>query len=96
MVVSRRLPGQPSSVTIIKDASGRYFASFVVEVVPQPVAKVEAAVGIDLGLNHFAILSTGEKIGNLAAIRSYSSELNEQIKSCLSVKEILNAEEWLS
>jgi len=64
MVVSRSLPGQPSSVTIIKDAAGRYFASFVVEVVPQPVAEVEASVGVDLGLNHFAILSTGEKIEN--------------------------------
>ncbi|WP_250122205.1 transposase [Chroococcidiopsis sp. CCMEE 29] len=64
MVVSRPLPSEPSSVTMIKDAAGRYFASFVVEAVPQPVAKVEAAVGIDLGLNHFAILSTGEKIEN--------------------------------
>ncbi|MCT9003767.1 RNA-guided endonuclease InsQ/TnpB family protein [Streptomyces rhizosphaerihabitans] len=28
---SRELPSDPSSVTVIKDASGRYFASFVVE-----------------------------------------------------------------
>ncbi len=28
---SRELPSEPSSVTIVKDAAGRYFASFVVE-----------------------------------------------------------------
>ena len=29
---SRELPAEPSSVTLMKDAAGRYFASFVVEV----------------------------------------------------------------
>ena len=28
---SRPLPAEPSSVTIVKDAAGRYFASFVVQ-----------------------------------------------------------------
>jgi putative transposase len=27
---SRPLPSEPSSVTVIKDAAGRYFASFVI------------------------------------------------------------------
>jgi putative transposase len=64
MIVSRPLPSEPSSVTIIKDAAGRYFASFVVEVEPKTVPETEQSVGIDLGLNHFAILSNGEKIDN--------------------------------
>nr|WP_237743694.1 transposase [Pleurocapsa sp. PCC 7319] len=64
MVFSRPLPSEPSSVTIIKDCSGRYFASFVVEV-EQPVSPVtEQSVGIDLGLTYFAILSSGEKVEN--------------------------------
>jgi putative transposase len=60
---SRPLPAEPSSVTIIKDAAGRYFASFVVET--QRIALPEAgsvAAGIDLGLKHFAVLSDGRKI----------------------------------
>ncbi|MGL5873956.1 MAG: RNA-guided endonuclease InsQ/TnpB family protein [Xenococcaceae cyanobacterium] len=61
---SRPLPSAPSSVTIIKDTTGRYFASFVVESNPDPLPKTEQSVGIDLGLNHFAILSNGEKIDN--------------------------------
>lgn len=64
MIVSRPLPSAPSSVTIIKDCAGRYFASFVVEVT-QPISPQTAnSVGIDLGLTHFAILSSGEKIEN--------------------------------
>ncbi|MFF7997459.1 RNA-guided endonuclease InsQ/TnpB family protein [Streptomyces sp. NPDC007917] len=34
---SRVLPSEPSSVTIIKDPSGRYFVSFVVEVDDKPL-----------------------------------------------------------
>lgn len=64
MVVSRPLPSEPSSVTIIKDTTGRYFASFVVEINPEALPKTEHSVGIDLGLTHFAILSNGEKIEN--------------------------------
>ena len=64
MVVSRRLPSKPSSVTIIKDTIGRFFASFVVEVMPEILPVATGSVGIDLGLNHFAILSNGEKVEN--------------------------------
>ena len=36
---SRPLPSEPSSVTVIKDAAGRYFASFVVETAGRPACK---------------------------------------------------------
>ena len=64
MVVSRLITSPPSSVTIIKDASNRYFASFVVEVEPISISAPNESIGIDLGLTHFAILSNGEKIDN--------------------------------
>ena len=64
MVVSRPLPSEPSSVTIIKDGGGRYFASFVVEVSPSIAPQTDCSCGIDLGLNHFCILSSGEKVEN--------------------------------
>ncbi len=59
---SRPLPSRPSSVTVIKDSAGRYFASFVVEVNPVAVPEAGSLVGIDLGLGHFAVLSDGQKI----------------------------------
>ena len=64
VVFSRPLPSKPSSVTIIKDTTGRYFASFVVEVSDTTLPPTNKSCGIDLGLTHFAILSSGEKIEN--------------------------------
>lgn len=60
---SRSLPSTPSSATVIKDSTGRYFASFVVETGPvQALPETTPQVGIDLGLGHFAVLSDGTKI----------------------------------
>ncbi len=61
VVWSRDLPGEPSSVTVIKDSSNRYFLSFVVEIKPQILPKSSNSVGIDLGIKTFATLSNGEK-----------------------------------
>lgn len=61
---SRDLPSDPSSCTVMKDVTGRYHISFVVEVDTQELEPVEQAVGVDLGLTHFAILSDGEKVEN--------------------------------
>jgi putative transposase len=63
---SRDLPSQPSSVTVIKDAANRYFASFVVRTAAAADAtrfpSADAEVGIDLGLTAFAVLSDGTVI----------------------------------
>jgi putative transposase len=67
---SRALPSAPSSVTVIRDASGRYFASFVVEVEPTPLPANGKAIGIDLGLASLAVTSAGEKIAPPKFLRS--------------------------
>ena len=67
---SRSLPSEPSSVTVIRDASGRYFASFVVDVEPTPLPPNGKAVGIDLGLASLAVTSDGEKIAPPKFLRS--------------------------
>ncbi|MGN5240467.1 RNA-guided endonuclease InsQ/TnpB family protein [Rhodococcus sp. SJ-3] len=59
---SRELPSEPSSVSIIKDAAGRYFVSFVVETTDEPLSECDTEVGIDLGLATFAVLSDGKVI----------------------------------
>ncbi|MCC3408430.1 MAG: transposase [Microcoleus sp. PH2017_10_PVI_O_A] len=58
---SRKLPSEPSSVTIIKDCANRYFLSFVVEIEPVQVDAKNPSVGIDLGIQTFAVMSNGEK-----------------------------------
>lgn len=78
---SRDLPSEPSSVTIIKDASGRYFASFVVVTDPEedlerlPLPDEAAEVGIDLGLASFAVLSDGTVIDNPKFLRRAERKL---------------------
>ncbi|WP_405653474.1 RNA-guided endonuclease InsQ/TnpB family protein [Streptomyces sp. NBC_00019] len=67
IVWSRPLPAgaKPSTVTVSQDAAGRWFVSILCE---DPGVKAlpatEAAIGIDVGLNHLLALSTGEKVAN--------------------------------
>ncbi|MFE0206960.1 RNA-guided endonuclease InsQ/TnpB family protein [Streptomyces sp. NPDC058985] len=75
---SRTLPSTPSSVTVIKDAAGRYFASFVVEVGDEtPLPETGRSVGIDLGLSHFAILSNGTKVDSPRFLRRAEKKLKK-------------------
>jgi putative transposase len=61
---SRFFAGTPSIVTVNKDTTGRYFASFLVEEEIQALPVVNAMVGVDVGLKDLAVLSTGEKVAN--------------------------------
>jgi putative transposase len=68
IVWSRPLPqgASPSTVTVSKDAAGRWFVSLLVEdPAVKPLPPTDSAVGIDAGLEHLVTLSTGEKITNL-------------------------------
>jgi putative transposase len=78
---SRPLPSEPSSVTVVKDAAGRYFASFVVEAEPRSLPRTEAVTGIDLGLNHFAVLSDGRKIASPRFLRRAEKKLRHSQRS---------------
>jgi putative transposase len=72
---SRDLPGEASSVTVTVDATGRYRASFVVDVPDQPLPPTGREVGIDLGLAHFAVLSDGRKVDNPRHGRTAAAKL---------------------
>lgn len=75
---SRVLPSAPSTVTVVKDAAGRYFASFVVETEPEPLPTADHVVGIDLGLTHFVILSDGTKIDSPRFLRRAAKKLKRE------------------
>jgi putative transposase len=75
---SRQLPSAPSSVTVIQDAAGRYFASFVIETQPGPLPQTERVTGIDLGLGHFAVLSDGTKISSPRFLRRAQKNLKRR------------------
>ncbi|WP_449483388.1 RNA-guided endonuclease InsQ/TnpB family protein [Streptomyces avidinii] len=76
---SRSLPSTPSTVTVAKDAAGRYFASFVVETgTDDTLPETAGQVGIDLGLTHFAILSDGTKIDSPRFLRRAEKKLKRE------------------
>ncbi|WTZ28219.1 transposase [Microbispora sp. NBC_01389] len=66
IVWSRPLPqgAQPSTVTVSKDAAGRWFVSLLVEQTIDPLDPVGNTVGVDAGITALVTLSTGEKIPN--------------------------------
>ena len=65
-VLHRPIEGSVKTVTISKNTCGEYYASILVEdgkKKPEPCSEGKA-VGIDLGLNHYAITSDGNKYDN--------------------------------
>lgn len=63
---SRSLPAdvQPSTVTVSRDAAGRWFVSMLCDDAPAPMSATTSMVGIDAGITSLVTLSTGEKITN--------------------------------
>lgn len=61
---SRTIPkaAKVTTVTVSKDTAGRYFVSMLCDDAVAALPEETGRIGIDLGLTHFAILSTGEKI----------------------------------
>jgi len=66
IVWSRPLPegAEPTSVTVVKDPAGRWHVSILCEDRVEPATSTHATVGIDVGLDSLATLSTGEKVVN--------------------------------
>jgi putative transposase len=66
IVWSRPLPegSDPSTVTVSRDASGRWHVSLLVEESVEQLPRLDTTVGVDVGLTHLMTLSTGEKITN--------------------------------
>jgi putative transposase len=83
---SRDLPSVPSSVTVIREPDGRYYASFVVERDAQPLPPCSAEVGIDVGLVSLAVLSDGRVIPNPRFLRRAERRLRK-VQQALSRKQ---------
>ena len=83
---SRELPSVPSSVTVIREADGRYYASFVVEREADPFPPCDRATGIDVGLASLAVCSDGTVIVNPRFLRKAERRLRKAQRA-LSRKE---------
>lgn len=58
---SRELPSEASSVTIVREPDGHYYASFVVEVAATPLPALDREAGVDMGLNRLATVATSDQ-----------------------------------
>lgn len=76
----RQISGVIKSVTISMTPSGKYHISILCETDITPLPKTNSSVGMDLGLSDFAILSTGEKIGNRKFLNQLSKKLAKEQK----------------
>jgi putative transposase len=89
---SRPLPkgAKPTTVTVSKDRAGRYHVSMLCDDTVAPKKQVKGKVGIDLGLTHFAIFSSGEKVAAPNTFRKNEAKL-AQAQRRLAKKQIGSA-----
>ena len=75
IALSRPLPDQVKSITITKDAAGRYYVSFCGEKNFGPLPSSDKSIGIDLGLTTFITTSDGEKVEPIQIYRKHEIRL---------------------
>lgn len=79
IILSRKFKGTIKTITISKTSTGKYFTYILVdnkkELTKKPKIEYTTTIGIDLGITNFAILSTGEKIGNPKYLRNSIEKL---------------------
>jgi len=71
----RPLEGEMKNCTVSKTKSGKYFVTIQCKLDIDEPNFTGSEVGIDLGLNHFATLSTGQKIENPKYLRKAEKKL---------------------
>lgn len=74
-IIHRPLEGKPKTLTLRRHSTGKWYVCFSCEIEPVPLPQSEKAVGIDVGLESFATLSTGDKIANPRFFRTDEKEL---------------------
>jgi putative transposase len=79
-VIHRSIEGKIKTVTISKNCSNQYFASVLFEDGKEkPTSTTEGkAIGIDLGLTHFAITSDGSKFDNPRILNKHDLNLKKK------------------
>jgi len=74
-VIHRPIEGRVKTLNLRRRRTGKWYACFSCEVEPEPLPSSDKAVGIDVGLENFATLSTGNKVPNPRFFRIDEKEL---------------------
>ena len=94
VIVSRLLEGTPKTCTVSRTATGKWYACIVCETDSQPLPECADAVGIDLGLEKFATLSTGEQITNPRFFRQEEKALARAQRKLTQAEKGTKARTW--
>lgn len=86
IVWCRNFKSNPSTITVIKEPSGKYFVTLVLDEIKDHLPKTGKSIGIDLGISRLATLSDGEFIPNPKFLREKQSKLTKE-QRILSKKE---------
>ena len=70
MVLHRPIEGTIKTVTVRRTPTGKWYVCFSVESEPVVLEPCPLAIGVDVGLTHFATLSTGEHLANPRFLRT--------------------------
>ena len=72
---SRKFSGEPTSITISRDCSERYFVSFAIEEPVYALPRLEKAIGVDVGIKDVCVTSDGSRSGSPQYTRKYEKTL---------------------
>ena len=75
LIYHRPIRDKIKTLTLHRSSTGKWYACFSVECEPERLPECREQVGIDVGLQTFATLSTGEKIENLRFFRKEEKAL---------------------
>jgi putative transposase len=81
-IFHRKFEGTIKTTTVSQIPAGKYFVSILVddgkELPIKKKIKPSKTIGVDLGIKHFSILSTGEKIDNPKYFEKQSNKIKQQ------------------
>ncbi|AGB41635.1 transposase, IS605 OrfB family, central region [Halobacteroides halobius DSM 5150] len=72
---SKEIKGEILNVTVTRNNTDKYYISIAVKEDIKELPKKDNAIGIDLGLKDFAIISDGEKIANSRVLKKYERKI---------------------
>lgn len=80
----RDITGTLKSITLTRTTTGKYYASVLVEdgvEAPAPLQTADTVLGVDMGLTHLAIDSTGRKVANPRFLKRARANLRRKQKA---------------
>ena len=80
----RDITGTLKSITLTRTTTGKYFAALLVDdgvEAPTPLQTVDTVLGVDMGLTHLAIDSTGRKVANPRFLKRARANLRRKQKA---------------